>query len=167
MRRAVRPHTRELLAETLTPLAVYERLSALSPHRFLLESVTGGEQVARYSFLGAAPSVLLRLRDDGLEVERPGAARERRSGAPLAALHEELAAFAPATGGAGSAAVPFAGGFVGSFGFDFVRLIERLPGRPPDPADQRDGPLAVLGRFDDVVVFDHAQQKLLDRKSVV
>ena len=54
--RIVRPHVRELLAETLTPLAVYDRLAALSPHRFLFESVTGGEQVARYSFLGVAPS---------------------------------------------------------------------------------------------------------------
>jgi anthranilate synthase component 1 len=153
--RAVRPHQRELLAETLTPLAVYERLAPLSPHRFLFESVTGGEQVARYSFLGAGPSELLRLHPDRLEVERDGTI-ETRPGPPLAALRAALAGFAIA--GAPAPPLPFAGGFVGSFGFDCVRLVERLPDRPPDPWG---APVAVLGRFDDVVVFDHAQQKLL------
>ena len=54
MTRRVTPHLRELLAETVTPLAVYQRLLALSPTRFLFESVTGGEQVARY-YAGLAP----------------------------------------------------------------------------------------------------------------
>jgi anthranilate synthase component 1 len=159
-RRTVRPHLRELLAETLTPLAVYDRLAALSPHRFLFESVTGGEQVARYSFLGVAPSALLRLHLDRLEVER-GGRRETLPGPPLEALRAELVGFA-ARFDSDAAPAPFTGGFVGTFGFDFVRLIERLPRRPPDPAGHpTPAPIAVPGRFDDVVVFDHAQQKLL------
>ncbi len=151
-KRRVVPHTRELLAETLTPLAVYQRLRDLSPVRFLFESVTGGEQVARYSFLGAAPAAIYRLYGDRLEVERAGR-RETRSGAPLEALRREVERYS-----APGSPVPFAGGFVGSFGFDLVRLIERIPARPPDPWGL---PVAILGRFDSVVAFDHAQQRLL------
>jgi len=150
--RRVTPHLRELLAETLTPLAVYQRLAALSPVRFLFESVTGGEQVARYSFLGAGPSALYRLHADRLEVERDGV-REALPGAPLAALRELCEGYA-----AGEHPVPFTGGWVGSFGFDLARLVERLPSRPPDPWGL---PVALLGRFDQVVAFDHAQQRLL------
>lgn len=152
MSRRVTAHVRELLAETVTPLAAYQRLAELSPSRFLFESVTGGERIARWSFLGAAPRALLRLFPDRLEVERDGRV-EVRPGPPLDALRAEVGGFGSAAGPA-----PFAGGFVGTFGFDFVRLAERLPGRPPDPWGL---PVATLGRFDSIVAFDHAEQKLL------
>ncbi len=150
--RRVTPHLRELLADTLTPLAVYDRLRELSPVRFLFESVTGGEQVARYSFLGAAPSALYRLYPDRLEVER-GGERAALPGPPLEALRREVDALC-----ADASPVPFTGGFVGTFGFDLVRLVEKLPARPPDPWQL---PVAILGRFDAVVAFDHAHQRLL------
>ncbi|HZI63541.1 MAG TPA: anthranilate synthase component I, partial [Thermoanaerobaculia bacterium] len=83
-RRAV-PHLREFVADSVTPLAVYRRLAELSPTRFLFESVTGGEQVSRFSFLGAGPRAVYRLYSDRLERET-GGRRERLPGAPLAAL---------------------------------------------------------------------------------
>ncbi len=150
-RRAV-AHTREFLADTLTPLGVYRRLALLSPYRFLLESVTGGEQVSRYSFLGAWPSELYRLHPDRLEREVRGRC-EALPGPPLTALRAVVAGITAAAGPA-----PFSGGFVGWFGYDLVRLLERLPGRP---ADRYGLPVAVLGRFDRVLVFDHARQRLL------
>src|SRR5512139_1780641 len=150
--RRVVPHLRELLAETLTPLAVYQRLADLSPVRFLLESVTGGEQVARFSFLGAGPAEILRVHEDRVEVERDGVRRDL-PGPPLEALRAVLDGWS-----APPLPVPFAGGFVGTFGFDLVRLVERIPSRPPDPWGL---PIAILGRFDNVVAFDHAQQRLL------
>ena len=55
-------------------------------------------------------------------------------------------------------AIPFQGGLVGYFGHDVVRLLEHLPNRPPDPFGL---PIALLGRFDTVLVFDHAQQRVL------
>jgi anthranilate synthase component 1 len=146
----VRAHQRAFLADTLTPLAAYARLAALSPVRFLLESVAGGERVSRYSFLGAAPRELLLLYPDRLDSVR-AERRETFAGEPLAALRRRLGAFRAAPG-----EVPFTGGWVGFFGWDMVRLVERLPGAAP-PGE----PLAVLGRFDTVVVFDHAQQRLL------
>ncbi|MFP3941517.1 MAG: anthranilate synthase component I family protein, partial [Thermoanaerobaculia bacterium] len=136
----------------LTPLAAYRRLAELSPTRFLLESVTGGEQVSRFSFLGTAPRELYRLWPDRLERERDGR-REDVRGAPLEALGRVVGAIASEPG-----PVPFTGGFVGFFGYDTVRLVERLPDRPPDPFGL---PLALLARFDTLAVFDHAHQRVL------
>jgi|HubBroStandDraft_3_1064219.scaffolds.fasta_scaffold04307_2 anthranilate synthase component 1 len=150
-RRAV-PHIREFLADSLTPLAVYRRLAEISPHRFLFESVTGGERVARWSFLGAGPREVYRLDAGGLEVER-GGRRRRLPGPPLAALAQVAGAVVTAPG-----PVPFTGGLVGSFGYDLIRLVERLPDRPPDPHGL---PAALLARFDSVVIFDHAYQRVL------
>jgi anthranilate synthase component I len=149
------PHTREFLADTLTPLGAYRRLRATSPYAFLLESVTGGEQVSRFSFLGAAPREVYALHLDRLEVWRPGgtAPVETVRDSPLLALRRRLEAISAASG-----PLPLAGGFVGYFGWDLVRLIERLPGRPPDPFGL---PVALLARFDDVVVFDHARQRVV------
>jgi anthranilate synthase component 1 len=145
-------HVREFLADSLTPLAVYRRLRKLSRVRFLLESVSGGEQVSRFSFLGAKPSALYRLYADRLEVES-----DTHSGVvdapPLEALRAVLGSV---RGDAGP--IPLTGGFVGFFGYDLVRLVERLPNRPKDPFDL---PIAAFGRFDTLVVFDHAQQRVL------
>jgi anthranilate synthase component 1 len=150
-RRAV-PHTREFLADGLTPLAVYRRLAGLSPYRFLFESVAGGERVSRFSFLGAAPREVYRLYPDRLEVERSGR-RRRLPGEPLEALRRVVDGIAAAPG-----PIPFTGGFVGYFGYDLIRLVERLPDRPPDPFGL---PVALLARFDSLVIFDHALQRVL------
>ncbi len=150
-RRAV-PHIREFLADSLTPLGVYRRLARVSPVRFLLESVAGGERVSRFSFLGAGPAAVYRLHADRLEVERSGETRAL-PGSPLTALRRAGGAIVADPG-----PIPFTGGLVGFFGYDLARLVERLPSRPPDPFGL---PLASLARFDNLVVFDHARQRVL------
>lgn len=161
MARRVKPRVRDYLADALTPLAVYRRLSALSPYRFLFESVSGGEHVSRYSLLGAGASEVVRLWPHGVEIERDGKrewlAENQSSREVLAAFAGRLSAL-EAEPGASAHAGPLAGGWVGFFGFDLVRLIERLPGRSADPYGL---PLAVLLRADQIVVFDHAQQRVL------
>jgi anthranilate synthase component 1 len=152
VKRRARPHIREFLADSLTPLGVYRRLAAQSPTRFLFESVTGGDSVSRYSFLGASPWGIYRLQGDRLELERSGA-RVPIDGDPLENLRAELMAI-----GSDQGHLPLTGGFVGFLGYDFVRLLERLPGPPPDPFDL---PLTLLARFDNLVIFDHAHQKVL------
>ncbi|MDA8016603.1 MAG: anthranilate synthase component I [Thermoanaerobaculia bacterium] len=153
-------HVRELLADSLTPLAVYRRLAKLSKVRFLLESVSGGEQVSRFSFLGTKPREIYRLWPDRLEVTRssdPGKGSAHTTevlpGEPLDALRRELRRVRSEPG-----PIPFTGGLVGFFGFDLVRMIEHLPNRPPDHFGL---PIAAFGRFDTVVVFDHARQRVL------
>ena len=150
-RRAV-VHVREFLADTLTPLAVYQRLEPLSPIRFLLESVTGGEQVSRFSFLGVKPREVYRLYEDRLERQK-GRSRKTLDGKPLDALRRILGSIRSDKG-----PIPFTGGYVGFFGYDLVRLIERLPDKPDDPFNL---PIGVFARFDTVVVFDHARQRVL------
>lgn len=49
-----------LLGDHLTPVTAYERLAKRSPYSFLLESVVGGERIARYSFLGAGPRTVIK-----------------------------------------------------------------------------------------------------------
>jgi anthranilate synthase component 1 len=149
-RRAI-AHVREFLADGATPVGVYARLKDLSPVRFLLESVTGGQHVSRYSFLGAGPRELYRLFPDRLEREA-GGVRTALPGRPLEALRGVLCSVSAAP-----SKLPMSGGFVGFFGYDTIRLVERLPKAPPDPFGL---PLAVLGRFDTVVVFDHAYQRV-------
>jgi anthranilate synthase component 1 len=179
------PYTREFLADALTPLATYRRLRTTSPYAFLLESVTGGEQVSRFSFLGAAPREVYALHLDRLEIWRPDAASPDSGSAPgpgastvtspvtgsssmaqveivrerpLEALRARLEGIVSEPGSPHASPLPLAGGFVGYFGWDLVRLIERLPDRPPDPFGL---PIALLARFDDVVVFDHARQRVV------
>lgn len=145
------PHLREFLGDSLTPVAAYRRLS---PHRtrFLLESVSGGEQVSRYSFLGGRPRELYRLYADRLEIERRGGTQVL-VGSPLERLREAVCRV-----WSEPRAIPFLGGFVGTFGYDMIRLHERLPDGPADPFGL---PLATLARVDSLLVFDHARQRLL------
>ncbi|HYH46885.1 MAG TPA: chorismate-binding protein, partial [Thermoanaerobaculia bacterium] len=150
------PHTREFLADSLTPLGVYRRLASISPVRFLFESVAGGERVSRFSFLGAGPREIYRLYPDRLEVER-GKRRTDLPGPPLEALRAVLAGVTAAPGPT-PFAIPFTGGLVGFFGYDLARMVERLPNRPSDPFGL---PVALLARFDTVVIFDHARQRVL------
>ena len=154
--RAAIPHTREFLADSLTPLAVYRRLRAAGvrapAHSFLLESISGGEQVSRFSFIGASPSVVCRLWPDRLEILDASGTRVA-PGPPLEALREQLASVESAPGD-----VPLTGGWVGFFGYDAIRLVERLPNRPPDPYGL---PYAAFGRFDSLVAFDHARQRVV------
>jgi anthranilate synthase component 1 len=126
----------------------------LSPRhaRFLFESVTGGEQVSRYSFLGGRPRELYRLYTDRLEIERRDGI-ETLEGRPLERLRAVVSGIH-----AEAHAIPFLGGFVGWFGYDLVRLHERLPGGPADPFGL---PVATLARVDSLLVFDHARQRLV------
>jgi anthranilate synthase component 1 len=150
--RSAVPHTREFLADSLTPLAVYRRLRGAGAWSFLLESISGGEQVSRFSFIGSAPSVVARLWPDRLEIEDRGGTRAAAA-PPLDALGELLSSVRAAPGD-----VPLTGGWVGFFGYDTIRLVERLPNRPPDPYRL---PYAAFARFDSLVAFDHARQRVV------
>ena len=75
---------REILADMETPVSVYRKISHGSPFSFLLESVEGGERLARYSFLGAAPRLTATLRDGVARVTRAGGeTSEQRFDDPL------------------------------------------------------------------------------------
>jgi anthranilate synthase component 1 len=153
---ALVPVSRELLADTLTPVAAFLRLRARSREAFLLESVEGGERVGRYSFLGSDPFARIARTAGGVEWEGPAA------GPPLgeeknffAALRRALAAYPAAPAGN---LPPFSGGAVGYIGYDAIRDLERIPDRHP----REEGlPDALFHFYDTVAAFDHARHRLI------
>jgi anthranilate synthase component 1 len=133
---AVVPVWREFLFDVETAVTAYHKL-ARPPFGFLLESVVGGEQWARYSFLGTRPSGAWRLSDGRVSWWTPEAGwREVPCDDPLADLDARLRARRPVE-------VPglprFTGGAVGYFGYDVVRQIEHLPHVPDDDLGLPDG----------------------------
>jgi len=139
------PVRREFLFDVDTAVTAYAKL-ARPPFGFLLESVVGGEQWARYSFLGTRPSGAWRLQDGKVSWWTPeGGWAPVDTDDPLADFEARLRARIPAS-------VPglprFWGGAVGYFGYDVVRQIEDLPSAPSDDLGLPDG----LFVFTDVVL---------------
>src|ERR671939_766505 len=64
------PVVRTVLADLQTPVSAFLRVADVSPYAFLLESVEGGERVARYSFLGGQPEMVVRGRGQSTSIER-------------------------------------------------------------------------------------------------
>ena len=130
-RHCVVPVWRDVLLDTDTPVTAYAKLKR-EPFAFLLESApAGGETWARYTFLGTEPRSAWRLKRGTVEDWDParGWHSTRKPDDPLADLDRIISS-------ATLANVPelgrFWSGAVGYFGYDIVRLIERLPNRPPD-----------------------------------
>src|SRR5260370_19576316 len=63
------PIIKRVMADLLTPVAAYLKIERLSPYSFLLESVEGGEKLARHSFLGFDPHIVLRASGGKLTIE--------------------------------------------------------------------------------------------------
>ena len=140
------PVYRQLLADRLTPVSAFEVLGR-DPHAFLLESVIGGEKIARYSFIATAPSLVYQVSGGTAMVLEPGsyrigadANREFQTSDPLADLQKLL----PPRRYHHAPNLPaFTGGLVGYAGYDTIRYYEgeKLPAPPHD--DRRLPGLAV------------------------
>ena len=139
------PVWREFLFDVDTAVTAYAKLVE-PPFGFLLESVVGGEQWARYSFLGTRPSGAWRLQRGVVSWWSRGAGwQEVATDDPLADLDARLRARVPAE----VEELPrFWGGAVGYFAYDVVRQIERLPNAPEDDLGLADG----LFVFTDIVL---------------
>lgn len=115
------PVVRAVLADLQTPVGAFLRVAEGEPFAFLLESVEGGERVARYSFLGTKPEMIVRGRGHDTVVERDGAREVYANVRATDFLREhfrgrKLAARANLS--------PFAGGAVGFLAYDAVRWFE-------------------------------------------
>lgn len=144
------PVSREILFDTETAVSAYHKL-ARPPFGFLLESVVGGERWARYTFLGTEPREAWKLTGRRVHRWTPDTGWTDRgvSEDPLGELDHLVRRHVPAE-------VPglprFWGGAVGFFGYDTVRLMERLP-QAPEPG--LDLPDALLMRTGAVVAVDN------------
>jgi anthranilate synthase component 1 len=139
----------DIAADLDTPVSAYLKLAPFKP-RFLLESVEGGERLARYSFIGFGDCLEVRLDAGGLLVGGVHAPRPRSKLEFLNALRGALArAPQPLPDLPG---VPLLGGLVGYTAYDAVRYFERVPGRS---LDQTETPHAHYVAPRSLLVFDH------------
>ena len=139
----------DIAADLDTPVSAYLKLAPFGP-RFLLESVEGGERLARYSFLGFGDCLEVRLDPTGLSVGRERRPVPRNTAELLAGLRYALTqAPQPKPDIAG---VPLSGGLVGAAGYDLVRFLERLPSRAQRVEDVPD---ACYVAPQSLLVFDH------------
>ena len=181
------PVTREFAADLETPVSVYLKLMDEPGASFLLESVEGGEQVGRYSFVGVNPRATIALRGRMVETSRgegeQGSKGERpiplSPSFPFSPASYELAegedilhVLKAELGRYRAADLPglprFAGGAVGYLGYDIVRFFEKLPDTAaPIGEGEEDGlqtrpyPDAIFLLADTLVVFDHARHRLI------
>lgn len=154
--RTVYPIVRELAADIETPISVYLKLRGLGPS-FLLESVEGGEHLARYSMIGVQPRALLRAWRDRITLEEEG--RWREFSAQGQDVLDVLRDYLPSYPAALPEGLPrFTGGAAGYMGYDLVRSFERLPEIAPDTLRL---PEAVFLVCDRLAVYDHVKHRLL------
>ena len=134
------PVCRDIQADLETPVSAYLKI-ARGNYSFLLESVEGGERLARYSFIGTEPSLVLRTGNDN-PVD------------PLNLVEKEFAQLRPVS----IADLPrFHGGMVGYLSYEVARYFEKLPCPDQDPQGL---PESVLMLADTLLVFDHITHKI-------
>ena len=142
------PVYREILADTETPVSAFMKLNS-DTNCFLLESVEGGEQWARYSIIGLNPSAVITTRGTTFTVTR-GRRRETRTVEdPLTALRAEMQRYQPV---AVEGLPRFSGGAVGYMAYDVVKFFERLPDTTRDDLGWPDSCFMIT---DVVVIFDN------------
>jgi anthranilate synthase component I len=150
------PVCKELVADMLTPVSAFLKIAEHSDHAFLLESVEGGEQVGRYSFIGKDPFLILRSRGRKTIVEQLfSGGQTTESDRPLIdTLRELMAKFQ-------SPFVPglprFTGGAVGYLGYDAAAWFEPVTLQATDAVDEEAGFMI----FDTVLAFDHVRHRIL------
>ncbi|AOS45575.1 Anthranilate synthase component 1 [Lacunisphaera limnophila] len=134
------PVCTDLLADLETPVSAFAKLRGTGP-AFLLESVEGGENVSRFSFIGCNPRQII--------TARPGDAD------PLKLLESELAGYKPVEI---PGLPPFTGGAVGYLGYEFIHSVE--PSVPLAARDELGVPAMWFMFCDSVVAFDRAHQTM-------
>jgi len=134
-------------------VSAFERIRENSDHAFLLESVIGGENIARYSFLGTQPIATVEAKQNQTVICQPSGVRTLTGVDPLAELETLLAQYRSAH----PVELPrFLGGAVGFAGYDTVRYFEpRLANSPPDDRNMLD---VHFGIYDNMVIFDHVRK---------
>ncbi|MFN7018509.1 MAG: anthranilate synthase component I [Fimbriimonadales bacterium] len=147
------PVYRVALADWETPVSAFYKVASQESYAFLLESVTGGEQIARYSYIGFAPTVILRTKGRTARVwERESGWRQFEIPAhqtPLDIARTLLRRFPYQA----SPNLPrFPGGLVGFLSYDLVRFFERLPYAPQDDLKTDD---CCLIAPEVLLIFDH------------
>jgi len=143
------PVTTTIAADLQTPFGIYLLLRQNVSHSFLLESIEGGANVARFSFLGANPNKIMRGRGGKTFVEENGS----RTVSDENLLENLRAHFNGKTFAGGFENAPLSGGAIGYFDFSAVGMFE--PALKTDASDE-----GLWLFFRTVIAFDHARQQI-------
>ncbi|HUV30440.1 MAG TPA: anthranilate synthase component I [Acidobacteriota bacterium] len=137
-----------------TPVSAFMKLAASRHTSFLLESVEGGEKLARYSVLGYDPFLVIEGAGSQVLVRR-GRQLRKFDARPHDFLRELFAVYRPVR----LPGLPrFTGGAVGYFSYDCVRWMEKIP---DDNADDIGLPEMMFGLYSRIIVFDHLRQEIV------
>jgi len=147
------PVAKTVAADLRTPVSAFLSIAAAEPNAFLLESGEGGENIGRYTFLGARPFMILRARGRHITLEREGK-KQKIDGSVFQVLdrllREHTTARVPGL-------PPFTAGAVGFFSHDAVRQLEKLPELAKDDLQAPD---CTLMFFDRLLAFDHVRHEI-------
>jgi anthranilate synthase component I len=147
------PVVKSVSADLLTPVSAFLAIAANEPDAFLLESNERGEQIGRYTFLGARPYMQLQARAGKVTLRR-GKQEELRRGGALRLVKELLRQHRPAVV---PGLPPFTAGAVGYFSYDIVRQLENIGEHAKDDLSVPD---CVLMFFDRLLAFDHLRHQI-------
>jgi anthranilate synthase component I len=147
------PVVKSVMADLLTPVSAFLAISRGEKDAFFLESIERGEQIGRYSFLGARPYMRLHARVDQVVIER-GKKREIRQGNVLQVAKLLLQQHRPATV---PGLPPFTAGAVGFCSYDIVRQLEKIG---DDTEDDLHLPDCELMFYDRLLAFDHLRHQI-------
>jgi anthranilate synthase component 1 len=149
------PVVRSVFADLHTPVGTFMRIANNSPYAFLLESIEGGERIARYSFLGAEPEMIVRGKGVQTFVERNGTTESF----PTVATEWVRDYFRGRSLARRPGLVPFCGGAVGYLGYDAAQWFEpALRSDHTQPLDALTD--AVWMFYRTVIAFDRVKQRL-------
>src|ERR1700691_4784258 len=140
-------------ADLLTPVRAYLRIDQKAKYSFLLESVEGGETIARYTFAGANPAEVFRSRGRSCTLER-GGKKIHFYDDPVERLRQLTRRFRPVRV---PGLPPLIAGAIGYFAYDMVRLIERIPATGRDDMGLDD---CVMMFYLGLVAFDHVRHRV-------
>lgn len=137
-----------------TPVSAFMKLAARKKYAFLLESIEGGEKLARYSFIGFDPFLTLQGQADAMIV-RKGRFSKRFACDPKDFLDGLFEVYQPVR----VEGLPrFTGGGVGFFAYDTIRWTERVPDDNPDNIGL---PEMMFGIYSTILAFDHLKQEII------
>ncbi|OIO39531.1 MAG: anthranilate synthase component I [Candidatus Omnitrophica bacterium CG1_02_46_14] len=145
----------EIRADLETPVSAYLKLGD-NAYSYLLESVEGGERIARYSFLGGRPSLIFKSKGKKITITSPNGKINKFTTKfdPLYELEKLLKRYHAAPN---KDLPPFSGGAVGYLGYDTIRFIERIPDKNKDVYEIPD---SLFIFTDTLFAFDHLKQKI-------
>ncbi len=149
------PVYKEILGDLETPVSAFYKIRQSEKYAYLLESVEKGDKLGRYSFLGAAPSIVFKSKArQGIIIKDGQEEHFDVADDPLIQLKNLINQFKPVK----VDGLPrFFGGAVGYLSYDYVRFIEELPAQKPDNLNLPDTFFVVT---DTIIIFDHLLQTI-------